>query len=146
MKLKVDVKTGLRVVWSRGKKQAKTQVKILNQSLDKAVFDEKFQINTILEIDPSTGMPSKEKISKMTICLDKSMGGTDIAEINFNMADFKFNEYKILRLYLHKSDANTTIDINEDETYLDIGLKGTMAKGIMNNSRAGGSKSNYGGS
>lgn len=146
MKLKVDVKTGLRVVWSRGKKQAKTQVKILNQSLDKAVFDEKFQINTILEIDPSTGMPSKEKISKMTICLDKSMGGTDIAEINFNMADFKFNEYKILRLYLHKSEANTTIDINEDETYLDIGLKGTMAKGIMNNSRAGGSKSNYGGS
>jgi hypothetical protein len=146
LKLKVDVKTGLRVVWSRGKKQAKTQVKILNQSLDKAVFDEKFQINTILEIDPSTGMPSKEKISKMTICLDKSMGGTDIAEINFNMADFKFNEYKILRLYLHKSEANTTIDINEDETYLDIGLKGTMAKGIMNNSRAGGSKSNYGGS
>ena len=42
LKLKVEKKTGLRVVWSRGKKQAKTQVKILNQSLDKAVFDEKF--------------------------------------------------------------------------------------------------------
>ena len=79
----------------------------------------------------------------MTICLDKSMGGTDIAEINFNMADFKYNEYKILRLYLHKSEANTTIDIPEEEVYLDIGLKGTMAKGL---SRPSGSKSNYGGS
>ena len=35
------------------------------------------------------------------------------------------------------------IDINEDETYLDIGLKGTMAKGIMGRSAA---KSSYGGS
>lgn len=89
-------------------------------------------------------MPAKEKISKMTICLDKSMGGTDIAEINFNMADFKFNEYKILRLYLHKSEANTTIDIPEEEVYLDIGLKGTLAKGLR--PTASGSKSNYGGS
>ena len=56
LKLKVNEKTALRVVWSRGKKQAKTQVKILNASLDKAVFDEKFQINTILELDPDTGI------------------------------------------------------------------------------------------
>ena len=42
LKLKVAEKTALRVVWSRGKKQAKTQVKILSASLDKAVFDEKF--------------------------------------------------------------------------------------------------------
>jgi hypothetical protein len=115
----------------------------LNAQLDKAVFDEKFQINTIIEMDPATNMPAKEKISKMTICLDKSMGGTDVAEINFNMADFKMNEYKILRLYLKKSPANTEIELNEDETYLDIGLKGTLAKGIMGRS---GSKSQYGGS
>mgnify|MGYP000957818720 CR=1 FL=1 len=89
-------------------------------------------------------MPAKEKISQMTICLDKSMGGTDIAEIKFNMADFKFNEYKILRLYLHKSEANTTIDIPEEQVYLDIGLKGTFAKGIRPTGH--GSKSNYGGS
>jgi hypothetical protein len=101
LKLKVEKKTGLRVVWSRGKKQAKTQVKILNQSLDKAVFDEKFQINTILELDAITGMPAKEKVSKMSVCLERSLGGTEIAEISFNMADFKYGEYKILRLYLH---------------------------------------------
>ena len=50
-------------------------MKILNAQLDKAIFDEKFQINTILELDPETGMPVKEKVSKMTVCLDKSMGG-----------------------------------------------------------------------
>tara|TARA_B110001450_G_scaffold179682_1_gene167890 strand:- start:489 stop:881 length:393 start_codon:yes stop_codon:yes gene_type:complete len=94
-------------------------------------------------MDPVTNMPSKEKISKMTICLDKSMGGTEIAEINFNMADFKMGEYKILRLYLHKSSSNTLIDIDEEQTYLDIGLKGTNAKGIMGRS---GAKSSYGGS
>jgi|TARA_B110000285_G_scaffold221096_1_gene273620 hypothetical protein len=65
-------------------------------------------------MDPVTNMPAKEKISKMTICLDKSMGGTEIAEINFNMADFKMNEYKILRLYLHKSTANTLIEVDEE--------------------------------
>ncbi len=42
LKLKVNDKTAVRVVWSRGKKSAKTQVKILSASLDKAVFDEKF--------------------------------------------------------------------------------------------------------
>ena len=42
LKMKVTGKTPLRVTWSRGKKQAKTQVKILNEKLDVAVFDEKF--------------------------------------------------------------------------------------------------------
>jgi len=48
-------------------------------------------------------MPCKEKVSKLTVCLDKTMGGTDIGEIDFNMADFNFGEYKLVRLYLNKS-------------------------------------------
>ena len=40
--LHVDKKTPLRVVWSRGKKQAKSQVKFLNENLSVALFDEKF--------------------------------------------------------------------------------------------------------
>lgn len=55
----------------------------------------------MLELDPVTGMPAKEKVSKMSVCLERSLGGTEIAEISFNMADFKYGEYKILRLYLH---------------------------------------------
>ena len=104
----------------------------MNQSLDKAVFDEKFQINTLLELDPVTGMPSKEKVSKMSVCLERSLGGTEIAEINFNMADFKFGEYKIVRLYLHQSASNNgDYPIDQNETYLDIGLKGTKVKGLL---------------
>jgi hypothetical protein len=55
-----------------------------------------------LELDPETGMPAKEKISKLTVTLDKSMGETEIGEIEFNMADFTFGEYKITRLNLVK--------------------------------------------
>jgi hypothetical protein len=96
--MKVKENTCVRVVWSRGKKQAKTHSKVLTPSLDKAIFDEKFQINTILEIDPDTDQPSHEKIGKMTVCLDRSSGGTDLCEVSFNMADFTYGEYKILRL------------------------------------------------
>lgn len=80
----------------------------------------------------------------MTVALDKSQGGTELCDISFNMADFKFNEYKILRLYLNQCPQNTDIEIDPENTYLDIGLKGTMAKGLIN-SRSG-AKSAYGGS
>lgn len=70
--MKVPSKSTVRVVWSRGKKSAKTHPKILSETMDKAIFDEKFQINTILEVDKDTGQPLQEKIGKMTICLDKS--------------------------------------------------------------------------
>lgn len=54
-------------------------------------------------------MPSKEKVSKLTVTLDKSMGGTEIGEIEFNMADFSFGEYKIQRLFLKKCPHNEVI-------------------------------------
>ena len=121
----------MRIVWSRGKKSAKTQVKILSASLDKAVFDEKFQINTILELDPETGMPAKDKLSKLTVTLDKSMGETEIGEIEFNMADFTFGEYKIKRLNLNKCPNNNVIHFEPQDAYLDIGLKGTKNSGTL---------------
>lgn len=68
--MKVLEKTPIRIMWQRGKKQAKTQTKILNSSLDKAVFDEKFQINTILEFNEETNKPAKEKMSKMVLLID----------------------------------------------------------------------------
>jgi len=127
LRMKVQNNTCIRVIWSRGKKQAKTHSKVLTGSLDKAIFDEKFQINTILEIDSDTGMPALEKLGKMTVCLDKSMGGNELCEITFNMADFKFGEYKILRLYMNKCANNNVLDIDKEETFLDIGLKGTRS-------------------
>ena len=57
-------------------------------------------------------MPTKQKISKMTVCLDKSAGGHDVAEIDFDMADFNFGEYKVVRLFLKKCSASP---LNFDE-------------------------------
>jgi len=37
-------------------------------------------------------------MSKISVQLDKTQGGIDIAEIDFNMADFTFGEYKNIRL------------------------------------------------
>lgn len=129
--MKVQEKTAVRVVWSRGKKSAKTHSKTLSATLDKAIFDEKFQINTILDLDPETGYPSAEKIGKMTVCLDKSMGGTELCDVSFNMADFKFDEYKIIRLNMNPCANNDIIEINSEETFLDIGLKGKRAQGLL---------------
>jgi len=131
LRLKVTEKTAVRVVWSRGKKSAKTHSKTLSATLDKAIFDEKFQINTILELDPETGYPSAEKIGKMTVCLDKSMGGTELCEVSFNMADFKFDDYKIIRLNMNPCPNNDVLEINSEETFLDIGLKGKRAQGLL---------------
>ena len=115
----------LRVVWSRGKKQAKSQVKFLNENLDLAVFDEKFQINTVLDLNKDTLMPCKEKGSKMTVQLDKSKGGTLIGEVEFDMADFNYGDYKYRTLNLKKHQDNNVIDFNEDETTIEVGLRGT---------------------
>ena len=51
LKLRVAEKTTLRVIWSRGKKQAKSQYKVLNEGLDTALFEEKFQITRIPPLD-----------------------------------------------------------------------------------------------
>ena len=45
---------------------------------------------------------------------------------------------------MNSCPQNTEIEIDPENTYLDIGLKGTMAKGLIN-SRSG-AKSAYGGS
>ena len=131
MKLKVEEKTPLRVVWSRGKKQAKSQVKLLNEALDVAVFDEKFQINTVLDVKEDTFEPVKEKISKMTVHLDKSKGGTALAEVEFDMTDFEYGSYKYRTLQLKMHADNNVLEFDPEQTYIEIGLKGTKQDGLV---------------
>ena len=75
--------------------------------VDTAVFDEKFQINTVLELNPETEMPAKEKLSKLTVCLDKNHDRMEIAQVEFDMADFKYGKYNGQRLFLEKAPKNT---------------------------------------
>ena len=65
----------------------------------------------MIELDQNTGLPSRDKMSKISVQLDKTQGGIEIAEIDFNMADFTFGEYKNIRLQLNKCEGNQTIEI-----------------------------------
>lgn len=80
----------------------------------------------MIELDPNTGKPLKEKISKLTVILDKSMGGTELAEVNFNMTDFYLNEYKTHKLFLKKLPTNTEYPIDSENTFIDLGIKGVL--------------------
>lgn len=76
-------------------------------------------------------MPCREKSSKMTVQLDKSKGGTHIGEVEFDMGDFEYGAYKYRTLKLNKVEANDIIDFDPEETYLEIGLKGTRQDGLV---------------
>ena len=94
----------VRIIWSRGKKQAKTQYKKLSKAVDTVVFDEKFQINTVLPLHAQTNMPTKTKDSRLSVCLDRSYGGKEIGHLIFDMADFKYGKYNGQRLFLQQSE------------------------------------------
>lgn len=47
------------------------------------------------------------------------------------MTDFLYGEYKYRTLNLVKSEENDEIDFNPEETYLEIGLKGTKQDGLV---------------
>ena len=58
------------VYWQRGGKKANTRKRLLQENHHTAVFDEKFQINTTIEMD-GDGNPVKAKMSKLTVASDK---------------------------------------------------------------------------
>lgn len=62
-------------------------------------FDEKIQINTVIDVNPDTGMPNKEKNSYLTVILNKQMENKKIAEVEFDIADFKYGKYNGMRLF-----------------------------------------------
>lgn len=70
----VASKTAVMVIWSRGQKKAKTKARVLNENVHKALIDEKFQINTAMELDPNTGEPTKSKTSLLTVASAEKTG------------------------------------------------------------------------
>lgn len=120
----------VRVVWSRGKKEAKTQYRYLSNSVAQQKFEEKIQINTILNLDPETGMPTQQKMSRLAVTLNRNYQYAELAEVQFDMANFKQGRYNKMRLPLVQSAANETYTI-EAGSFLEIGIKGTRADGLI---------------
>lgn len=54
-----------------------------------------------------------------------------IGEVEFDMTDFSYGEYKYRTLNLVKCQANETHDFDSNEAYLEIGLKGTKQDGLV---------------
>jgi hypothetical protein len=47
------------------------------------------------------------------------------------MADFSYGAYKNHRLFLQPCEGNVDYEFDPENTYLDIGLKGTKADGLV---------------
>lgn len=76
-------------------------------------------------------MPLKEKQSKLGVHLSREMGGKEIAHVEFDMADYKYGKYNGQRLYLESSKDNTDYSFDTQESYIEIGIKGTKAEGLV---------------
>jgi hypothetical protein len=84
-----------------------------------------------LDIDEKTEMPIKEKISKLTVCLDKSLGGTELGTAEVDMGNYNYGQYNMIKLNLQQCPTNTDYPFDSSETFLEIGLKGTRADGLV---------------
>jgi hypothetical protein len=82
----------------------------------------------VLELDKDSLMPLKEKMSKMTVQLDKARGGTEIAEVTFNMTDFSYGEYKYATYSLKRLGD---FEVDESEAVLEVGLRGKKEDGLV---------------
>ena len=76
-------------------------------------------------------MPTKEKISKLTVCLDKQLGGTELATAEVDMGNYSYGQYNMLKLQLKQCEGNTEYNFDPSETFLEVGLKGTRADGLV---------------
>ena len=83
----------VKIKWSRSKKIAYTKSQIMKPEDDAVLFDQRFQIMTILKLDYQ-GMPISEKKSSLTVVIDEK----EIGMCEFLMTDFNLAEYKTHRL------------------------------------------------
>ena len=75
-------------------------------------------------------MPNKEKLSELTICLDKTQGGTELFKAELDMTKYGYGKFNIMQLQLQKCESNE-FETPVGETYLEIGLRGTKADGLV---------------
>lgn len=76
-------------------------------------------------------MPIKEKNSRLAIALNRNYGYMELAEVQFDMADFKYGRYNGQRLFLQQVETNDKYNLKAGEAYLEIGIKGTRADGLV---------------
>lgn len=114
----VDSKTTVQVVWSRGNKKAKTKGRLINEKVHTALIDEKFQINTAMELDPTTEKPTKSKTSMLTVSsTDKN--GEVFGQVELDLSTYGDREFATYKKELTNSKF--------PGAYIEVGLKGVPA-------------------
>lgn len=82
-------------------------------------------------LDEETDMPNKEKISELTICLDKSSGNKEIVKAELDMTKYNYGKFNNMQLKLVDCFVNSELLADSQDCYLEIGLKGTKADGLV---------------
>ena len=123
----------VKIVWTRGVKNAETQYKKLSKNCDTVIYDEKFQVNTSFQLDPETNLPITTKYCQLSVQLDESQGYKEIANVTFDMADFRYGKYKSTRVHLQQNELNTEWNFDPTQCYMKIGLKGTVQDRYVEN-------------
>jgi hypothetical protein len=84
VKIAVDEQMPVMIIWSRGSKKATTKKRLLSDKVHTAVFNEKFQINTQIDMDED-GNPTKPKMSVLTVASDKAHGLLGKADLDLSL-------------------------------------------------------------
>eukprot|EP00352_Strombidinopsis_acuminata_P007570 CAMPEP_0176370870 /NCGR_PEP_ID=MMETSP0126-20121128/24304_1 /TAXON_ID=141414 ORGANISM="Strombidinopsis acuminatum, Strain SPMC142" /NCGR_SAMPLE_ID=MMETSP0126 /ASSEMBLY_ACC=CAM_ASM_000229 /LENGTH=138 /DNA_ID=CAMNT_0017730107 /DNA_START=110 /DNA_END=526 /DNA_ORIENTATION=+ len=113
------------VIWSRGNKKASTKKRLLNEMVSRAVIDEKFQINTVIEMSED-GEPAKPKVSMLSVVGDKATGIIGQAELN--LCQYGLEDFNVVTLPLSKCKY--------EDAWIEVGLKGGEPKRSARNNES----------
>eukprot|EP00347_Sterkiella_histriomuscorum_P006359 403353063 len=117
LSIKVSEQMPVYVQWQRGNKKAKTKSKQFDPSVTQAIFDDKFQISTMMDVDEN-GQPTKAKMSKLTVTGDKGKGVLGEAELN--LSEYQEQEFRYMKLQLK--------GCSDPDAFIEVGLKATPAR------------------
>lgn len=88
--------TPVMAIWSRGQKKANSKKKVLTESVNTAVFNEKFQINTTLETDDNGNYKKKKSLISVASSKEKGILG----KVELDLSQFKTNDFNEFKLFL----------------------------------------------
>ena len=91
---------------------------------------EKFQINTVMDVDKASGMPIREKMSKL-ILYRSGDNKKQLGQVDLDLAGFRYNEMQKYQLELEVVDDLDGVIKTDSQCLVEVGLKGSKADGLV---------------
>jgi len=83
LSIPVEEKLPVKIIWTRGAKKAETKKRLLSESVQETIFDEKFEVKTSMDVD-ANGRPTKSKMSQLVVASDKAHGILGKADLDLS--------------------------------------------------------------